>query len=242
MELDERLIAKIEEYQPSPERLAAIRETPLLFLVGISGAGKNAITQKLLEQHPGQYHMIISHTTRAPRENHGVREQDGVAYHFVTFDTIDRMLDAKDFVEAKVVHAQNVYGTSITELEIAQATHAIAIGDIEIQGVQTYVDLGLSCKPIFILPPSYAVWQQRLRARYDGNIDEEDLRQRMETARQEIMWVLATKYFYLVINDDLQQAVDTIHGIMHGSDVAQRSQEAVQAAKDLLNGINDALA
>ena len=242
MDLDERLKAKIEKYQPSQERIAAIRDTPLLFLVGISGAGKNAITQKLIEQYPGQYHTIISHTTRAPRENHGVLEQDGGTYHFVDFATIDHMLDNKDFVEAKVVHAQNVYGTSIAELEVARATNAIAIGDIEIQGVQTYIDLGLSCKPIFILPPTYTIWQERLKARYDGNIDEEDLRRRMETARQEIMWVLAAKYFYLVINDDLQQTVAVIHGIMHGNDIEKRSQEAVQAAKDLLNGINDALA
>lgn len=240
MELDEQLIAKVKNYQPSTERLGPLKDVPLLFLVGISGAGKNAITTALLKAYANSYHEFVTHTTRAPRENHGVMERDGVEYHFVDFEQASAMLDNHDYIEANVYSA-NIYGTSVAELEAAQQEHRIAIGDIDVNGVANFMRLGLNAKPVFILPPNYEVWQQRLLSRYKQGIDKNDWILRIQTARREIEYALANDYFYLIVNDDLQATIEQVNAIAHSQFEAHRTEESMAAAKDLLNGINDAL-
>lgn len=242
MEIDQTILDAMQQYQPSLDRLTSLKQVPLLFIVGVSGAGKNAVTTTLLINHPGEYHEFVTHTTRAPRKNHGVMEQDGVEYHFVDMATAKAMVANRDFIETNV-YSGNIYGTSIAEIEAAKQEGRIAIGDIDVNGVANFVRLGLDVRPVFILPPSYAIWQKRLMTRYEGHeIDQQDWRNRMQTARSEIMHALATDYFYFVLNDDLPTTVKTIDAIAHGDELDRRSEISVAAAKDILNGINDALA
>ena len=242
MELDQTIIDAVKQYQPSLDRLVSLKEVPLLFLVGISGAGKNAISTTLLVNYPNDYHEFVTHTTRAPRKNHGIMEQDGVEYHFVDMATAQQMLANHDYIEANVF-SNNIYGTSIAEIERAKQEERIAIGDIDVNGVANFKRAGLNVRPVFVLPPSYEVWQQRLAARYEGHeIDKQDWQRRMETARSEILHALAVDYFYFVLNDDLPTTVETINAIAHGENRERRPETALAAAKDILNGINDALA
>jgi guanylate kinase len=242
MELDERLIQKVTSYKPSLEAVAHISTTPILFVVGITGAGKDTIQRNLVAAHQNEYRFIVSHTTRAPRENHGTLEQDGVDYHFVDFAQIDQMIDNKQFVEAKVVHFDNVYGTSIAEIEAAQREDKIAITDIEVKGVREYVDLGMNVKPVFLLPPSYEVWWERLTARYSGKMLDQDLRKRMQTALMEIEHAVATDYFYIVINDDLNDTVDLVNRIAHGEAVEPHYHKAMDIAEQFLQRMREKLA
>lgn len=242
MEIDQTILDAIQKYQPSLDRLTSLKQVPLLFLVGVSGAGKNAVTTKLLANHPGEYHEFVTHTTRAPRKNHGVMEQDGIEYHFVDMPTAKDMVTNRDFIETNV-YSGNIYGTSIAEIEAAKQEGRIAIGDIDVNGVANFVRLGLNVRPVFILPPTYEIWQKRLMTRYEGHeIDQQDWRNRMQTARSEIMHALATDYFYFVLNDDLSTTVKIIDAIAHGDEPDRRPETAVAAAKDILYGINDALA
>jgi guanylate kinase len=242
MEIDQTILDTVARYQPSLDRLASLKQVPLLFLVGISGAGKNAVGTTLLVNHPDEYHEFVTHTTRALRKNHGVMERDGIEYHFVDAKTATDMLTNHDFIEANVF-SNNIYGTSIAEIEAAKQEGRIAIGDIDVNGVANFVRLGLNVRPVFILPPTYQVWQQRLMARYEGHeIDKQDWVRRMETARSEILHALAADYFYFVLNDDLPTTVRSIDAIAHGEAFDHRSENALAAAKDILNGINDALA
>ncbi|MGF7229505.1 MAG: guanylate kinase [Candidatus Saccharibacteria bacterium] len=241
MELDQALIDKVTHYQPSQERLAELKDVPLLFMVGISGAGKNAIMNELLGKHATEYHEFITHTTRAPRKNHGVLEQNDVDYHFIDYATSSVMLDAHDYIEANI-YSNNIYGMSVTEIEAAKREGRIATGDIDVNGATHVFQLGLNVKPVFILPPDYQTWQHRLLKRYEGHeIDQTDWRNRMLTARSEIEHALATDYFYFVVNDDLQATVVEIDEIAHGKEHDHRAETAIAAAKDILNGINDAL-
>ena len=236
----ERLQQKIDAYRPSAERLAYVSDTHLLFLVGISGAGKDTITHELLAQH-ADYYRMVTHTTRAPRKNHGVLEQEGVEYHFVDLATAEHMLDEHDYVEANM-YGGNVYGTSIREIQKAHDEHKIIIGDIDVNGVASFMKLGLNVRPVFVLPPSYAVWQERLLRRYEHGIDEADWRKRMETARHEIEHALDTDYFYLVVNDDLQTTTGHINHIARQGELDEhRPAAALAAAQEILAGINDAL-
>lgn len=242
MELNENLKAKVASYQPDPQRIAQLRDAPILFVVGIAGAGKDTVQERLLAEHPDQYSPIVTHTTRPMRENEGVMEQEGVEYHFIDFATAERMLDNHDYVEANIVHFDNIYGTSIQEIEQAKTTHKIAMTDIEVKGVQQFYDLGMNIKAVFLLPPSFGVWWERLTARYEDDIDREDVVKRMKTALAEIEHAIKTDYFYIVINDDLQQAVDLVDRIAHGEPVEPHHHKAMAIAEQMVSHLRAKIA
>jgi guanylate kinase len=226
---------KLQDYKPSAATIELVQNTPILLLVGVSGAGKGSIKQKLLDI--GKYHHIVSHTTRPPRENDGVMEQEGRDYHFINLADAEKMLDDGAFVEAKM-YSGNVYGTSAIEIQRAHDEHKIALTDIEVQGVAEYETITDSVQALFVLPPSYEVWQQRLKSRYEDDIDPEDIRRRMQTAKTELHEALQKDYFRFVINDNLDQAVEAADAIAHGAPAGRESDAARALAQDLLSKLD----
>jgi guanylate kinase len=227
-----KLQHKLGAYQPSPETIELIRKTLIVLLVGVSGAGKDSIKQKLLAT--GEYHHIVSHTTRAPRENKGVMEQDGREYHFISLAEAEKMLDDRTFVEAKM-YSGNIYGTSVAEIQKAHDDGKIALTDIEVQGVTEYKSIAPNVQAIFVLPPSYEVWQQRLKSRYkESDISPTDIMRRMQTADAELREALQKDYFRFVVNDDLDTAVTAVDAIAHGAPAGKESETAQALAKELL--------
>lgn len=222
---------KIENYKPSAATIALIQDTPILLLVGVSGAGKDSIKHQLLKT--GQYHHIVSHTTRRPRENHGTLEKDGIDYHFINLEEAEKLIDAGAFVEAKM-YSGNIYGTSVAEIQKARDDHKIALADMEVQGVSEYKAVSPGVQAMFILPPSYEVWQQRLKSRYDNDVNPADIKRRMQTAKLELRETLRKDYFRFVINDDLDQAVKAVDAIAHGAPAGKESAAARTLAKELL--------
>lgn len=237
MEIDATLHQKVDYYKPSQAALDSIRDIPLLFLVGITGAGKNSVKTELLRDYPDHYYYVVSHTTRSPRENDGVLERDGVEYHFIDFATAEKMIDNHEFLEAKIVHFENIYGTSIAEIKKAGAAHKIATTDIDIQGVDEYLKLDLNVKPVFLLPPNYDVWMERLLRRYENDIDKADLLLRMKSALIEIQHAIDDEHYYIVVNDDLDDTVKVVQEIATSSHVEPHYYKAMKAAEDLLEHI-----
>lgn len=227
----DELKLKLRDYKPSGQTVELIRQTQILLLVGVSGAGKDSIKQRLLKT--GAYHHIISHTTRRPRENKGVIERDDVDYHFVDFAEAERMLDEGAFVEAKM-YSGNVYGTSVAEIKQARDDGKIALTDIEVQGVAEYKAISASVHAVFVLPPSYEIWRQRIENRYGGKIDPADMEKRLRTARVELSEALTKDYYRFVINDDLEAAVTAVDGIAHDAAPGQEGQAARELAEELI--------
>src|SRR4051812_20106709 len=112
--MDDALAANLANYEPTEQTKQLIRETPILLLVGPTGAGKDSVKDKLLES--GKFHHIISHTTRPPRINHGIPEEDGVDYHFISKNEAVKLLENHEMIEAKM-YSGNVYGTSAAEIQ-----------------------------------------------------------------------------------------------------------------------------
>lgn len=222
---------KIQDYKPSAATIELVKNTPILLLVGVSGAGKNSIKQKLLDS--GKYHHIVSHTTRAPRENDGVMEQDGLEYHFIDPATAEKMLDDGAYVEAKW-YSGHIYGTSAAEIQRAHNDNKTAVTDIEVQGVAEYMSISPDVCPIFILPPNYEVWQQRLKKRYEDEIDPDDIYRRMQTAKQELHEALQKGYFRFIINDDLERAVADTDALAQGAPAGPEAENAKKVARELL--------
>lgn len=233
----DQLAQKLHNYQPSEATVKLVRNTPILLLVGVSGAGKDTIKQMLLAT--GRYHHIISHTTRRPRENHGVMERDGEDYHFISLEAANKMIVDKAFVEAKL-YSGNVYGTSAAEIQAAHDTGQIAVTDLEVQGVDEYKRLAPEVQALFILPPSFEEWMRRLQQR--GAMTDDEKQQRLQTAINELTTAITHDYYQFIVNEASQQTEKQIEQIMAG--VASDPQDVIEAkqlAQDLLMATQSAL-
>jgi guanylate kinase len=220
-------------YTPTAETTELIQSSKITLLVGISGAGKDTIKRKLLEKEG--YRDIVSHTTRVPRMNNGVIETDGDDYHFISNDLATEMINNKAFIEVKFVH-DTVYGTSADEVKYAHDENKIAVTDIDVQGVEEYKDISRDVVAIFILPPSYAVWRERLQQRY-ATIEEFEAEwpKRRTSAIMELEKALFVPYYHFIINDDLDRSVRIVDEIAHQGDLFNRKDdEARLLARDIL--------
>ncbi len=224
--MDTPLARKLVDYKPAETSKKLIQETPILVLVGPTGAGKDSLKDKLLQT--GRFHHIISHTTRPPRINHGTIEQDGREYHFIDKATAEKMLDEQAFIEAKI-YSDNLYGTSVAEIQAAHDEGKIAMTDIEVQGVAEYKALDPNVMAVFLLPPDFTTWQERLQRRYGDVVDAADARLRMQTALDELEQLLTTDYYVAVINDDLDTAFSQIQTITESQDHNTPDEPAARA-------------
>lgn len=176
-----------------------------LFVISApSGAGKTSLVKALLEKTEG-IGVSVSHTTRAMREG----EQDGFDYHFIDKSKFEKMVEESAFLE----HAQvfdNFYGSAIANIEAKLTQGEDVILEIDWQGAeQVRKQLPYSVN-IFILPPSQAALEERLRGR--GQDSNEIIARRMRDAKSETSHY--AEYDYLVVNDDFEQALKELQSIV----------------------------
>lgn len=231
----------IAHYQMSEASIATIKSTPIVLLVGITAAGKDTIQNRVLAS--DIYHKIVTHTTRAPRVNNGVLEQDGDDYHFVDLDTMREMLANQKFIEVNRF-GDNYYGTSVEEFEEAKRENKIALGDIDVNGIASFKKISQdNIIPIFMVPPDYTTWRQRLDGRYASPEElERELPARLAAAQYELDHALSVPYYHFMINDDLDRAVRVTNEIALGGNVFNRhDDEARLRARDLLVSIQASL-
>lgn len=224
----------INNYQPGDAAVEVVQSSQIALLVGIAGAGKDTIKKSLLAS-PG-YHEIVSHTTRQPRVNSGVMEVDGREYHFIDNSMARGMLERQEFIEAKLVHGQVVYGTSVNEVKKASDSNAVALTDVDVQGVAEYKKLSQGVIALFIIPPNYDAWILRLKSRYAS---EEDFLaewpKRSSSAIRELEYALSVPYFHFVLNDDLERAVRVCDEIIKRGDTYLRQDDETRLkARELL--------
>lgn len=182
-------------------------ETPkgTLFTISApSGAGKTSLVRALLDQDENTQ-VSVSFTTRAMRPG----ELDGRDYHFIDKNRFDGMLANTEFLE----HAQvftNYYGTSQAWVDAALAQGKDVILEIDWQGAAQIRRLLPETEGIFILPPSRACLQERLRGR--GQDDETVIEQRMQEAKNEMSHFIDAQW--LIVNDDFEQALIELKSII----------------------------
>jgi guanylate kinase len=172
-------------------------------LSGPSGSGKTTIVDRLLERSPVKLVKSVSATTRPPRKN----EVDGKNYYFLTANDFARRRAGGDFLECAEVHGTgNWYGTLKSEVERARRLGGWALLEIDVQGALQIMRKHSGALSIFLRTSSEAEYEKRLRAR--GTDAEEIIQRRLANARNELKY--APEYRYLVVNDDLNQAVGQI--------------------------------
>jgi len=187
--------------------------TTVFIISAPSGSGKSTLVARLLETVPG-LKFSVSYTTRKPRG----QEKDGQSYHFVSREEFEAMLARDEFLESAQVFG-NYYGTHCSELDRARAGRKGLVLDIDVQGARQLKKKIPGAVTIFILPPSRAVLEQRLRARSE---DREDvIARRLKEAAEEIRKY--EDYDYVLINRDLGEAEATLSAIVR-AERARRSR------------------
>lgn len=180
----------------------------ILYIVSApSGAGKTTLVRALLQE-DASIRLSVSFTTRAAREG----EIDGVSYNFVSRERFDAMRDAGEFLEWAEVHG-NCYATSRPWIKSQLAEGQDVLLEIDWQGAEQVRKLFPQAVSIFILPPSFAVLEQRLRGR--GTDSAEVIARRLAAARDEMRRV--NDFDYAIINNDLQAAMADLRSVVRAA-------------------------
>lgn len=186
----------------------ADRRGRLFVIAAPSGAGKTSLVRALMQREPG-LSFSISYTTRPQRPN----EVHGRDYFFVSRDEFDRMVQARQFLEHATVFG-NSYGTARAQVEQSLASGQDLILEIDWQGAQQIRAALPECCSIFILPPSRAELERRLRGR--GTDTEEVIIRRLGEAADDMAhW---REFDYVVVNDVFDRALDELSEIVQGRD------------------------
>lgn len=189
-----------------------------------SGAGKSTLVQRLVAS-VADLRFSISFTTRKPRPG----EVDGRDYFFVDEARFDAMVREGGFVEWVEVYGHR-YGTGRAWLEGQLASGVDILLDIETTGALNLRRAIPDAQMIFILPPSAAALEQRLRGR--GKDPDEQVAIRLKHARHELE--LYHAYDYLVVNDDLETAYRAFESIIHAT--RARKERMAPVAQRILQG------
>jgi guanylate kinase len=197
-----------------------------LFIVSApSGAGKTTLVSGLIASDP-VVRKSVSYTTRDPRPG----EEAGRDYHFVSEEQFRRMREAGEFLESALVHG-NLYGTSRQTVANECAAGYDVLLEIDWQGAKQIRALQPDAVAIFIMPPSIAALEKRLRGR--GQDTPETIAKRVAAARGEISHV--DEFDYVIINDEFNRAAQDLISIIR----AERLRLPRQLARhtDLINRV-----
>ena len=181
--------------------------TGLLFVVSApSGTGKTSLVERLVRLVP-DLTKSRSYTSRAARRG----ERDGVDYNFVSRAAFDEMVRREAFLEWAEVFG-SLYGTARADTSTVLERGVDVVLVIDVQGARQIRASDIPATSIFVMPPSPAVLESRLRGRSQDS--DAQIRRRLEVARREVQ--AFREYDYLVVNDDFDEAVGRLQGIVLG--------------------------
>jgi len=196
----------------------------LLFIVSApSGTGKTTIVERLVQVVP-RLRLSRSYTSRTARAG----EQDGVDYNFISREQFQAMIAESAFLEWADVFG-NFYGTGSADTEAYLAAGEDVVLVIDVQGARQVRGRGIETVGVFVLPPSAGVLESRLRGRSKDT--EEQILRRLAVARTEVGEF--AQYEYVVVNDDLDGAVNRMRAIV----MAERAR--VKSMRGEAEGIID---
>ena len=198
----------------------------LIVISGFSGAGKGTLMKELTKKYDN-YALSVSATTRNPRPG----EVNGREYFFVTNEEFEKLINENGLIE-HAGYVDHYYGTPRKFVEDKLSQGIDVILEIEIQGALQIKEQYPDAVLLFVMPPSVAELEKRLRGR--GTETEEVILQRLKRAKEESVGI--EKYDYLVINDDLEKCTERLHSIIEAAHGApSRNLDFIETIRDELN-------
>lgn len=179
----------------------------LTVIAGPAGVGKGTIVRRLVERFNGVW-VSISATTRQPRPG----EVDGIHYFFVTDAEFDSLIEDGQLLEWAVVHGAHRYGTPRGPVQERLSQGVPVILEIDLAGARQVRAAMPEALYVFVAPPSWEELVRRLESR--GTESAEELARRLATARIELD--AAGEFDHVVVNDDLEEAVEAVHALVVG--------------------------
>lgn len=193
--------------------------TSVFIISAPSGSGKSTLVNRLMAE-VSRLTFSVSYTTRKPRG----QEVEGEAYHFIERSEFEARMARNEFLESAEVFG-NYYGTHESALQIAQNKGADLVLDIDVQGAAQLRERIPAAVSIFILAPSREKLEQRLRARSQDS--DEVIRRRLADAAREIQNY--SLYDYVLVNEDLNEAAETLKSIVRAERVRRvRVEERIK--------------
>lgn len=229
-------VTALKNYEPSAETKALLRETPLVIMLGVSGGGRNTIINHLVND--GHYHFIVSDTTRPPKIRDGRREEHGVHYNFRKEEDVLADIQAGQFLEAELIHNQQVSGINSAELVRAHRSGKIPINEVDLGGTVAIRNAKPDTLFFFVIPPSFKDWMYRLKGR--EVMSDEELKNRMLTARDVLRAGLADNGFIFIINDSSHHSAQTIDEAVRQQKINHVEDEnGREAAREILKQVEE---
>jgi guanylate kinase len=192
----------------SPHALRAKKNHPAnghLFIISApSGAGKTTLCKAALRSFP-DLHYSISHTTRKPRPG----ERHGIDYFFLDEEQFRKRIQEGKWAEWARIY-DHYYGTCSDYIDGILNTGDDILLDIDAQGTRQTLQHYPESVTIFIMPPSLDVLRERLQARATDS--REEIAKRLRCAEEEM--AESGRYQHVIVNDDLNKAIDELLGIM----------------------------
>jgi guanylate kinase len=181
-----------------------------------SGSGKTTLLQHLLRTFK-DLNFSVSHTTRRPRQG----ERDGVDYFFTDRPAFVTMIENGEFLEWAEFNGQ-LYGTTRKFVQDHLEHGDDVILDIDVQGTRQMKAKVSDATAIFVMPPSFAELERRLKARM---LEPDDvIRRRLEIAKDEIRFY--RDYDYIIINDILENSIHLLESIVRSGRAVPRRQQS----------------
>ena len=181
---------------------------PVIVVTGPSGAGKGTLEKELLRRMP-ELELAVSATTRERRPG----EREGREYWFLSPQEFDRRVNAGEFLEHVAYVSGHRYGTLRSELDRIAGDARIPLLDLEIEGARTVRDELPGSVTIFVRAPSFDELERRLRERATESAGE--IGERLALAREQLEQ--EGEFHHVVLNDDVERAVDELEGIVRGA-------------------------
>jgi guanylate kinase len=223
----------LADYAPATDAQEILSKIPLVIFMGVSGSGRNTIINHLVET--GKYKFVVSDTTRPPKVRDGALEENAVHYYFRSEEDVLADLNAGKFLEAELIHNQQISGISIRELVEVSKSGKIPINEVEFGGALNILKIKPDAKIFFVVPPSYSEWMRRLTAR--EQMSTEELHNRIRTAIKVIQIGLKEDRLTFVINDSSLESAEMVDHLVRGGEAEEHHNEARQIAKGILEDI-----
>ncbi len=202
----------------------------LLVISGFSGAGKGTVVNRLMEKYD-EYALSVSMTSRQPRPG----DVEGVNYFFVTREKFEKTIAENGLLEY-AEYCGNYYGTPRAFVEEQLSKGKNVILEIEIQGALKIKEKYKDTLLIFVVPPSAAELKNRLVKR--GTETEEVINKRLRRAGEESEGI--EQYDYVLVNDDLEECVETLHQVISAASHSTRVQgELIERLRQELKVFSD---